>query len=331
MERFTIGIDVGGTKTAYGLLDGKKNVIRRLVHRSNVDCPPDVFFDEIAVNVKELMAGCQVSEKNLLGVGLGMPSFILYDEGYIVKTSNLPKIKEFPARSYLSRKLDNIPVVLDNDARAAGMAEYRYGAGRGFGAMFFCPLSTGISSSLFINGKPFRGTYGWAGEGGHMIATPGEGLECGCGNRGCYMSWCSGSMIVQHIRKWIEAGEKTLMTELAGGYDKIDKIDSIILEKAFDEGDPLALRAMNQMTHWLGVWFFNLYVSCNVNCFVVGGGLVKMGEKFLGPIRRTFDEYNHDVRPVYFKTAECGENCGVLGASELVYSALEERGESIDV
>ena len=327
MKQFTIGIDVGGTKTAYGVFDGQRNLepnvrlVRSLSHPSDGNCSPETFFDIIAANIKELMASCRIEAEDVLGVGLGMPSFILYDEGYIVKTSNLVKIKDFPARSFLSQKLDGIPVVLDNDARAAGMAELRYGAGMGFDTMFFTPLSTGISSSLFIKGKPFRGTYGWAGESGHMIATPGEGVECGCGNRGCYMSWCSGSMIVQHIKKWITSGEQTIMTELAGG---VDNIDSIILEKAYDQGDQMAIKALNQMIHWLGVWFFNLYVFCNVNCFVMGGGLVNMGNKLLSPVRVTFDKLNHDERPVYFKTAECGEHCGIIGAAELVYAAREE-------
>ena len=317
MERYTIGIDVGGTKTAYGVLNGQKELVRSLTHPSNAECSPEAFFDQIAANVRELMAACSITNASLLGVGLGMPSFILYDEGYIIKTSNLVKIKEFSARSYLSGKLGGLPVILDNDARAAGMAECHHGAGRGFDKMLYCPVSTGIASALIISGKPFRGSYGWAGESGHMIATPGEGIECGCGNRGCYMSWCSGSMIVKHIKQWIAAGEPTIMTELAGG---LDRIDSIILERAFDQGDAMAIKAFNQMTHWLGVWLFNLYVTLNVNCFVLGGGLVKMGEKFLDPIRRAFDKYNHDERSVYFKTAECREHCGVLGAAELVYS-----------
>jgi len=154
-----------------------------------------------------------------------------------------------------------------------------------------------------------------------MIATPGEGVECGCGNRGCYMSWCSGSMIVKHIKEWIKAGDTTIMTELAGG---IDWIDSIILEVAYERGDPMAERAINQMTHWLGIWFYNLYVTYNVNCFVLGGGLINMGEKLLGPVRRIFDEYNHDERPVYFMIAECTEHCGVLGAAELVFGGLAD-------
>ena len=318
MEQFTIGIDVGGTKTAYGVLDANKNVICRMAHPSNADYSPETFFDLIAENIKKLMAQCNVKTESLLGIGLGMPSFILYDEGFIVKTVNLTRIKNFPARSYLSQKLGNMAVILDNDARAAGLAEHRYGAGIGFDMMFYCPLSTGISSALLVNGKPFRGSYGWAGESGHMIATPGEGIECGCENRGCFMSLCSGSMIVKHIKNWIAAGENTIMTELAGG---VDKIDTSILEKAYDDGDPMAVKAFSQMTHWLGVWFFNLYVTFNVNCFIMGGGLVNMGEKFLGPIRRKFDEYNLDERPVHFKVAQSGQDYWILGAAELVHCA----------
>jgi glucokinase len=329
MERYIIGIDVGGTKVACGLVreaDRQLLDVRRIPSDPELESGP--FFDKIVREIHALLKGQNITLDRIRAVGLGMPSFILYEKGHIVKTSNLVKIADFPARSYLSQKLGALPVVLDNDARAAGLAEYRHGAGRGFDNMVYCPVSTGISSALIVKGKPFRGTYGWAGETGHMIATPGEGIECGCGNRGCYMSWCSGSMIVKHIQQWITEGETTLMIELAGG---IDKIDSIILEEAYDRGDSMAVKAVTQMTHWLGVWFFNLYVTYNVNCFVLGGGLVNMGEKFLGQIRRNFDKYNHEEQIVYFKTAECKEHCGILGAAELAISAdlvLPDEGET---
>ena len=316
MAQYVIGIDVGGTKTAYGVLNKEREIICSISHLSNKEAGSEAFFDQITANVESLISGCALSSKDCVGIGLGMPSFILFEEGYIVKTSNLVKIKDFPARSYLSGKL-NIPVILDNDARAAGLAEYNYGAGRGFDTVLFCPVSTGISSALIINGKPFRGSYGWAGETGHIIATPGEGLECGCGNRGCYMSWCSGSMIIKHIKNWIAAGEKTIMIELAGG---IENIDTIVLDAAHEKGDRMAIRAFNQMTHWLGLWFYNLYVTYNVSCFILGGGLLNLGEKLLAPVREIFDAYNHDERPVHFKTAACTEQCGVLGAAELVFA-----------
>ncbi|MDR2662308.1 MAG: ROK family protein [Treponema sp.] len=323
MGRYVVGIDVGGTKIACGLVDKNRRLIADCRLASDPELEAEPFFDRIAGAVRSLLEDHQTGLGELARIGLGMPSFILYDEGRVVKTSNLVKIRDFPARDSLSRRLEGIPVTLDNDGRAAGMAEYRFGAGRGFANMLYCPVSTGISSALFINGRPYRGTYGWAGETGHMIATPGEGIECGCGNRGCYMSWCSGSMIVRHIRNWIAAGEKTMMIDLAGG--DAGAIDSIILEAAYDRGDAMAVKAFNQMIFWLGVWFYNLYVTYNVNCFVLGGGLVNMGEKLLEPVRRAFNQYNHDERPVYFKTAECTQHGGVLGAAELAYIAGAEE------
>jgi glucokinase len=178
---------------------------------------------------------------------------------------------------------------------------------------------------MIINGKIFRGRYGWSGESGHMIVTPGEGLECGCGNRGCIMSWCSGSMIVKHINNWIAAGEKTCMTDMAGG---AENITCFHLEEAYRQGDPLAIRAIEQMAAFLGLWTYNLYVTLNINCFVFGGGLLKMGRNLihgsntaslLDRMKDIFDGYNKNDMPVYFKEAELGDDFGIIGAAELLF------------
>ncbi|MDR1948838.1 MAG: ROK family protein [Spirochaetaceae bacterium] len=329
---YVIGLDVGGTKIACGLFDRERRLVAERRLPSNPGAGPAEFFDGLAGEIQGLLDAAKIPREGLRGIGLGMPSFILFEKGYIVKTSNLVNIRDFPARDYLSGRLGGIPVFLDNDARTAALAESRFGAGRGFPHMLYCPVSTGISSGIVIDGKLFRGSYGWSGESGHMIATPGEGLLCGCGNRGCYMSWCSGSMIVKHIRQWIAAGEPTLMTELAGG---AENIECRHLEAAWNRGDALAVRALNQMARYLGLWFFNLYVTFNINCLVLGGGLLNLGEGLLGPVRRIFDEYNRagypeassgeagsraGDMPVYFKTAELGDQAGMIGAAELIFS-----------
>jgi glucokinase len=323
MTGYVMGIDVGGTKVACGLFDGQKNLIAQSRYPSDPALLPEAFFDSLVREIRALLESQALGPEDLRGIGLGMPSFILFEKSYIVKTSNLVKIRDFSAGAYLTEKLAGVPVILDNDAHVAALAENRFGAGRGFKNMLYCPISTGIASGVIINGKIFRGSYGWAGETGHMIATPGEGLVCGCGNQGCFMSWCSGSMIVKHIRNWIAQGEKTLMTSLAGD---ADHIDCFHLEAAYDQGDPLALRALDQMARYLGQWFFNLYLTFNIECFVLGGGLIKMGDKLLGPIRRIFDAYNRNDMPVYFKSAELEDRFGIIGAAELIF---EEYGSIV--
>ncbi|MDR0562424.1 MAG: ROK family protein [Spirochaetaceae bacterium] len=312
---YVMGIDVGGTKTALGLFDENKRLIAESRIASDPDLPAEEFFDVLIRHIKDLLNRESMLLEQVAGIGLGMPSFIIFEQGYIVKTSNLAHIHDFPARSYLSQRL-GVPVFLDNDTHLAALAEHRYGAGQGYPNMLYCTLSTGVGSGIIINGKLFRGSYGWAGESGHTIVTPGEGILCGCGNRGCLMSWCSGSMIVKHIRLWIEQGEKTIMTELAGS---LDHIDCFHVEQAYNRGDAMAVKAVDQMSRYLGLWLYNLYVTFNINCFVLGGGLLKMGDMLLEPIRRAFDGYNRDSSPVYIKISSLGDRFGIVGAAELIF------------
>lgn len=316
MSQYTIGIDVGGTKTAYGVFDGNKKLIKQYRHLSDSSLAPAPFFDVIIASIDRLCKECGIGPSQLRGVGIGMPSFIRLADGYIIKTVNLTRIKDFPARAYLTERLGGITVALDNDARTAALAEHRQGGGMGFPNMLYCPLSTGISSAIIINNELFRGSYGFSGESGHMIVTPGEGVECGCGQRGCYMSYCSGSMIVKHIQNWIAGGEQTIMTELA---DSPEKITTIHISEAYFRGDPMAEKAVAQMASYMAVWLFNLYVTLNINCFVFGGGLLNMNVPLLERVRQLFDGYNQNELPVYFKTAELGDHYGIIGAAELLF------------
>jgi len=317
MSRYTIGIDVGGSKTAYGLFDEHKNLIVTRRHASDPDLSPEDFFDGIADTILDLCGEQQITTDALRGVGIGMPSFILFEEGRIVKTVNLTKIKDFPARAYLMKKLGgDVRVILDNDSHTGALAEYRQGAGRGFRHMLYCPVSTGISSGIIIDGKLFHGRYGWSGESGHMIVTPGQGIECGCGNKGCLMSWCSGSMIAKHVRNWIAEGGQTMMTALV---DDPRQITAVQIGEAFAQNDPMAVRAVKQMAEYMAVWIYNLYVTLNINCFVFGGGLLDMNVRLLERVREIFDRYNQNDMPVYFKTAELGANFGIVGAAELLF------------
>ena len=330
MKQYAIGIDIGGTKVAYGLFDSNKNIILRKVHPANAFCSPEEFFDEVVANIRAIISDKNLKEEDLRGVGIGMPSFILFEEGKIIKTSNLVNIHDFPARDFLIKKLGNTRVVIDNDANTAAIAEYRQGAGRGFDNMLYCPVGTGISCGIIINGNIFRGSYGWAGETGHMLLTPDEGIMCGCGNKGCFMSWTSGSMIIKHVEKWIRSGEKSSIKLFANN----EQMNCNHIADAYNDGDPLARRAVSQMVKYLGVWTYNLYVTFNINCYVFGGGLLKMFEKLKKPgngtgslldaMKEVFDGYNKDSRAVYFKEAELssaldGDDFGIIGANELIF------------
>ena len=316
MAKYSIGIDIGGTKTAYGLFNEARDLIARYQHPSDSSLGNEAFFTVIADNVKTLCADNHIPLSDLAGVGVGMPSFIRFDEGRILKTVNLTNLKNFAARDFLQNLL-GVPVVLDNDTHVAALAEYKLGAGRDLKHMMYTAVSTGIASGIIINGELFRGSYGWAGETGHMLLSPGEGELCGCGHRGCFMSYTSGSMIVKHIQTRIRRGDKTLMTELAGSSEHINAHH---LLEACRRNDPMALWALDQMADKLAVWLYNLYETLNINVYVFGGGLVNFGPLLFDRIRARFDELNLEGYPVEFRFAELKNDFGIIGASLLTDS-----------
>ena len=309
MNKIHLGIDVGGTKIAYGMFDGDGGLLARHQQATPLDIDGPGLCGMLLEGIDDILAQRGANHGDVEGIGIGMPSFILYDEGYILATSALVNIRQFGMKDYLARRLD-IPVFLDNDSNAAALAEYRFGAGRGSRHMIYMSASTGLGSGLILNGQLFRGSYGWAGESGHMLITPDAGVACGCGNQGCFMSWASGRYLPDQIRR-LARGRETVM-------DLGPSLGGEALYEACSQGDPLALEALDQLAHYMAVCLFNIYQLLNVKLFVFGGGLTHFGPMLFDRVRREFDRYDHMGMPVDFRIAELERDFGIIGAAELV-------------
>lgn len=309
MSAYRIGIDAGGTKVAYGLFDRENNLLDRFQQPTPVEADGPAFCAMVEDSVRALLEKNRLTPGELEGVGLCMPSFILFDQGYVCMTSAMVNIRDFAMRDYLSRRL-GVRVVLDNDSNVAALAEHRFGAGQGSRNMIYMAVSTGIGSGLILNGQLFRGSYGWAGECGHMLITPDEGELCGCQNRGCFMSWASGRFIPIQIRKK-SAGRQTCL-DLGPGLDGAE------LLRACQGGDPFALEMLDQAASYIGVCVFNIYQLLNVNLYVFGGGLVNFGPLLFDRVRAEFDRRNHIPQPVDFRFAQLKQDFGIIGAAELL-------------
>ena len=310
-EKFTIGIDAGGTKVAYGLFDGSGALVARSQQPTDAGADGPAFSDAIIEAIKALMRGRGLDIDALDGVGICMPSFILYDIGRILMTSAIPRIKDFDMLAYLKERLpSHVGIVLDNDANAAAIAEHRRGAGRGARHMVYIVLGTGLGSGIIIDGKLFHGSYGWAGECGHMLATPGAGIMCGCENRGCFMSYTAGMALGERVRLRLGGGGKSI---LADGV-----VDGEALLAAYNAGDALAADVIGDMAHYLAVCLYNIYQMLNIDTYVFGGGLANLGEALFSRVRAEFDRFDHIHAPVHFKMAEMTQDAGIIGAAEFV-------------
>ena len=317
--KYRVGIDIGGTKIAYGLFDENKKLVAKQRTQTDVKLDAERFFDKVCEEMLAFLDMRNVMISEVAGIGIGMPSFIDFDNGYVIRTGSLPQIQNFSLKAYLHRILGkNMNIVIDNDGNTGALAELNHGAGREYQHMIFCLVSTGIGSSIIINRSLFRGSFGCAGESGHMLVKSAETTMplCGCNNVGCLNSLCSGKMILNHVRKWIKNGDKTNLVNLAGS---LDAIDTECISQAYELGDPLAIRAVEQMAEYIAIWLYNMYLMLNINCFVFSGGLLAMGDKLFGSIRRKFDQYNKSSYPVFFLNTQLGDDTGIIGAMELLY------------
>lgn len=317
MISYKVGVDVGGTKIAYGLFDENNQLVLRHKSKTNADAFPDELVDTITADIDGLLEKAGAPRKALKGIGLGFPSYVEFDKGEVLFTTNMPNIHNFAAVEAFTKRFPDTQVLVDNDTNLAVIAEHKYGAARGFKHVVYTSLSTGVGSGYIINNEIFRGSYGGAGESGHMLITPDKGVMCGCKNRGCFMSYTSGSMIIKHIINEIERGTKTIMTDMVNG--DLSRLNARHLNDAYGKGDALAIKMLDQMGFYLGVYIYNTFIQLNINCYLFGGGMLAFGDALMDRIKATVNRYNHEKeQKIYYKLAELGNDFGIIGAAEIL-------------
>lgn len=317
----SVGVDVGGTKVVAGLVDGQGTVIAR----ARRDTPgrttrPSVVEDVIVDAVTEML---ERAEGPVLGVGLGAAGFVSADRRTVVFAPHLAWRDE-PIRDRLAERL-GLQVVLDNDAKAAAWAEYRFGAGRGEPRLLLVTLGTGIGGALVLDGRVERGRHGLAGEFGHMQVVP-EGERCECGNRGCWEQYSSGRAMQREAREMLEQDSPYAAGLAAYCAGDPARVEGHHVTQAARAGDVAALELMGDVGRWLGLGLANLAAALDPGRIVVGGGVSEAGDLLLEPAREMFARRltgrgHRPVAPIL--AAELGPSAGMIGAADLLRA---ERG-----
>ena len=293
----TVGVDVGGTKIAGGLVDEQGRVLRRAA----ADTPADSAA-AIAAATAELIEKLRADQPDVAAVGIGAAGFIDAARSTVLFAPNLVWRDE-PFRSEIADRV-GLPVVLENDANAAAWAEYRFGAGRGSRDLVAVTIGTGIGGGLVLDGRLYRGAFGIAGEPGHMRVVP-DGRPCGCGNRGCWEQYASGPSLLRAAR------------ERSGGEPFPD---GRALTLDAQGGDELALACYDEVGAWLGEGLAALAAILDPDRFVVAGGVSEAGDLLLEPARRRYASAlsGRAYRPLAdIVAAELGPEAGLVGAADL--------------
>lgn len=306
-----VGVDVGGTKVAAGVVDEHGRILEKLV-RSTPASSTRQTADVVGAAVTELLGRHDVG-----GVGIGAAGFVDEYRSTVLFAPHLAWRDE-PLRQGVEDRV-GLPVVVENDANAAAWAETNLGAGRGHQHVVLIAVGTGIGAGIVINGEIYRGRWGMAGEPGHYRVVPG-GRQCECGLRGCWEQYASGNALVAEARELTRQSPDAAarMLELGGG--DAAAITGPAVTQAAREGDAGALGCFEIVGGWLGQGLAGLAAILDPGCFVIGGGVSDAGDLLIGPARAAFEEEltgRKYRQPAEIRLAELGADAAVVGAADL--------------
>lgn len=306
----TVGVDIGGTKIAAGIVDEDGTILERT--RWETD-PEDLarIDGSIVAAITELRAGFQVG-----AVGVAAAGFVSPRRDSVMFAPNIAW-RDYPLRDRIAESVE-LPIVVENDANAAGWAEFRFGAGRDVEHMVMVTIGTGVGGAIIVDGHLLRGAYGVAAEIGHLKMVP-NGHYCGCGHEGCWERYASGQALTLAARHRVTTDPEggRAMQRIAG---EGHRIKGPHVARAAMEGDPTALEIFGDLGRWIGMGCASLAAVLDPELIVLGGGVAEAGELFLDAAREGFVDHlsARGHRPeARIELAVLGNDAGIIGAGDL--------------
>jgi glucokinase len=325
MESLVIGVDVGGTKVAGGLVTMKGKLVSSSTVPTRAAKGFATSFGQVVRLIARLIERAGGRER-VAGVGLCAPGPLDTKAGVILNAPNIPGWQKVPLAARLGKEF-HLPIKVENDANAAGLAEVLFGAATGYRHVFYVTVSTGIGTGIIINRRIYHGKNGAAGEGGHVSIDSQSPYRCGCGALGHIEALASGPAMARRARVFLEEEHITpsCLRELTRG--NLSRITPELIEKAARSGDGVAKKIIEDTGFHLGVWLAGMITLLDPEAIVMGGGVSRIGEPLFRTVRKTILQYTLNpslaahtpLLPAQLKTL-----VGVYGAASLFLPAGEE-------
>lgn len=314
-HELALGVDIGGTKVAAGIVDSQGRLLFKTRVPMNVTGTAEDGLDSVHAAIRTALHSEFAS--NVTSIGVASPGPMEMPAGKILQTPNLPCWRNFPLGDRI-REAYPLPVQIENDANAAGLAEALWGAGRDFNTVFYATVGTGIGTALVCDQTLFTGRTGTAPEGGHMSVDYHSRHICGCGKRGCVEVLASGPAIARAARERLACSAvKSIMLETAQ-HDP-QRVTSHIVEEAWREGDALATDILRDVADVMTVWFGNIIDLFEPDVIVVGGGVGQLVSEWFPYIAERLPAWSiiPRCRETALKAARYGSDAGIVGAAAL--------------
>lgn len=311
---YYLGIDFGGTALKIGITDNKGNIIIKNSYTTRTDGDAEELTQYYGECALSLIKESKIDKKKILGAGVGAPGLLNPETGQLYEVTNIKPLNNFLFGPALS-KVIGLPVFLDNDVNAMSLAEYYYGAAKGYKHVVAITLGTGIGGGIIINGQLYRGASFTAGEVGHITHESG-GLLCDCGNYGCVEQYAARDGIINRFKQYYihKEMESSIQNFLEDG-----EITPKAISMAANDGDPLSKMVMAEVGTYLGITLAAIVNVLNPEIIVIGGGISQAGDLILEPARVEMLKraYNTPAHAVKIVQAELLNDAGIIGSASI--------------
>ena len=355
-----IGVDLGGTQIRVAVLEGNR-LLSRIGLLTGINSTPENIIPRVYNTMQQALKEVKMGFDQIEGIGIGVPGLVNSSTGIVFEMPNLLGWNNFLLRDILEKDYHiETPIYIENDANAAALGEYLFGAGRGCNFMVYLTISTGLGGAVIMNGQAMRGASGTAMEIGHMTLQD-FGERCNCGNIGCLESVVSGTAIDRHAHKAIASGQgaellnfaRSLLTynatesnglaslfknptvheqEEGNGADELQYIDAHIVALAAEAGVPEARVVINKAAEALGIGLVNIIYIFNPERIILGGGVSQIGHMLLDPALRIVQDRVLKVprETVYILKAQLDADVGLIGAGALVLYEMRKENKVLN-
>lgn len=321
-DTLVVGVDVGGTKVAAGLVDHNGEI------KSQVRTPMAAHGEgseglAAVVSAIDLLLDHDLLDHDanvralIRGIGICAPGPLDPATGVVINPPNVPCWRNYPLAAEIG-KIYRVPVKVENDANAAALAEARWGAGRGYRHIFYAGIGTGIGTGIVFEGRIYNGRTGAAAEGGHMSIDY-HGPPCGCGKPGCIEILAAGPAIGRRARAKLASGHNAGSSILGLAKGNIEAVTSEMVGQAYAAGDPVAKEVLEETVDLLALWLSNIVDLLEPDVIILGGGVAAMLTPFFGDIANGLAKYCiiSRCREIPLLKAHYGADAGIAGGAAL--------------
>lgn len=314
---YYLGVDVGGTNIAVGIVNEENKIIAKASQKTPVPCSEDVFCDSIMEVCREALTSARITMDDVPWIGIGCPGTVNRATGIIEFSNNLG-FKNLKLREMIEARANGKTVILENDANAAAYGEYQAGALAGAENALAITLGTGVGGGIIINHKIYSGSNFAGGELGHTVIVV-DGRQCTCGRKGCWETYAAATGLINTTKAHMQDAPKdSPVWTLVNG--DISKVNGRTAFDAMRAGDPVGQAIVDEYIKYLSVGLIDMINIFQPDILCIGGGICNEGETLLAPVRKYIEEQQYAMNSTK-KTAICkaelGNDAGIIGAALL--------------